>query len=205
MNWNDYEAVWKRQPLPLGAAAKVEDLKASFESSHRKLYGALAVRDCSESIAAVVGSVAFAFLWRRLGAAGWPIGIALVLILGVARFYLRERRRRRSRRLGANAPLLGQVEADLAELRHQRQLLHSIWKWYLGPLFAAILLVHFTLAYHAPSWAPQRDPVFNAGFVGFYSVCLGFVWLINRRAGRQRLEPRIAELEKLRADLLSQV
>ena len=27
MNWNDYEAIWKRQELPLGTAAELTALK----------------------------------------------------------------------------------------------------------------------------------------------------------------------------------
>jgi hypothetical protein len=201
MNWNDYEAVWKRQELPIGADADVAKLRQTFETKRRKLAATLLVRDLLESGAGLLACIVCGFLWWKLGPTGWPIGLAMALTLGVSAVFVRERLRSRQLRLGEAAPLLTKVEADLAELRHQRQLLHTIWRWYLGPLLTAILIIHFTLTMHGPAWSPQRDPVFNAGFVAFYLFCVGLVWLINYRAGRKQIDPRIAELDKLRRDL----
>jgi hypothetical protein len=203
MNWNDYEAVWKRQELPIGADADVAKLRLTFETKRRKLAATLLARDLLESGAGLLGCVFLAFLWRKIGAAGWPIGLAMVLIFGVSGVFIRERLRARKFQVGEDAPLLTKVDADLANLRHQRRLLQTIWWWYLGPLLVAILLCHFTLARQGPAWSPQHDPLFNAGFVLFYLFCIVFAWLINRRAGRKQLDPRIDELEKLRRDLLS--
>ncbi len=200
MNWNDYRAVWKRQELPVGAAADLASLKATFENRHRKQAAALLVRDFAEAGAGVLGCIGFAFIWRKLGSTGWPIGLAMALILGVSGVFVRERFQARKLRLGEDAPVLAKVEADLAVLRRQGHLLHTIWWWYLGPLLAAILIGHFTLVFNRPG--PQRDPVLNAGFVGFYLFCIWFAWLINRRAVRKQVEPRIAELEKLHRDLV---
>ena len=33
------------------------------------------------------------------------------------------------------------LEADLAELRHQRRLLLNVWAWYLAPCLGAIIIV----------------------------------------------------------------
>jgi hypothetical protein len=202
MNWNDYEAVWKRQELPVGADADLTVLRKTFETKRRKMAAALLIRDFLESSAGLLGCIAFGFIWRKIGLAGWPIGLSMALILGVSTVFIRERLRTKKNRLGEDASLLAKAEADLTELRHQRQLLHTIWKWYLGPLAIAVLIGHFTLYFHKPD--PQRDPIFCAGFVGFYLFCSWFIWLINRRAARTRIDPRIEELEKLHRDLLSQ-
>ena len=37
MNWNDYEAVWKRQELPVGADADLATLRETFETKRRKM------------------------------------------------------------------------------------------------------------------------------------------------------------------------
>ena len=37
MNWNDYEAVWKRQALPVGADADLATLRETFETKRRKM------------------------------------------------------------------------------------------------------------------------------------------------------------------------
>lgn len=201
MNWNDYEAVWKRQPFPQGAEADLAGLKAGFETKHRKQAATLLVRDWTEMIAGLVVCLAFGAIWRAHGAAAWPIGISLLLVLAVCGVFAGGRVRALRLRMAANTPLLAKVHADLAELRFQLRLLRTIWWWYLGPILAAVLIVHFTLTGLSPAWSPQRDPVISAGFVGFYLFCMGLVWWMNRHAIRTQLEPRIAELEKLRADL----
>jgi len=203
MNWNDYEAVWKRQELPVGADADVAKLRLTFETKRRKLAATLFVRDLLESGTGLLLCIFFGFLWRKIGPTGWPIGVAIALILGVSGVFVRERLRARKTRVGEDAPLLAKVDANLADLRHQRRLLQTIWWWYLGPLLVAILLCHFALARQGPAWSPQHDPLFNAGFVVFYLFCIVFAWLINRRAGRKQIDPRIAELEKLHGDLLA--
>ena len=203
MNWNDYEAIWKRQEQPVGANADVMALKATFETKRRKLAAALFARDLLEAGTGVVVCFAFAFIWWQAGRAGWPMGLAILLVLGVSGVFIRERFRARRLRLGADATLLAKVEADIDELRHQRNLFLKMRRWYLGPIFAAVLMVNATLYLHARAWEPARDPWFNAGFIGFYLLLSWFAWVINRREVRRRLEPRLEELEKLRRDLLS--
>jgi protein-S-isoprenylcysteine O-methyltransferase Ste14 len=199
LNWRDFEPLWKRQPPPLGAEANLADLQATFAVQHRQLATTLLVRDWAEAGAGLLGCIVLALIWRKLGVAGWPIGLAMGLILGISAVYIYQRLQSRKLWDDASASMLAQVEADLAVLRQQRRLLAMIWLWYLGPILAAILIVHFTFVLQTPSWNPLRDPVFGAGFVGFYVLCIGFVWFINRQTGRKQLEPRIAELEKLRS------
>ncbi len=201
MNWNDYEAVWKRQELPRGADADAAALRAAFETQHRKQAATLLVRDFSEAGAGVVVAMVLGAFWLKLGRASWPLGLAILLALGVSAVFIRERLRIRKTRLGEDASLLAKVASDLVELRRQRRLLGAIWLWYLGPILAAILIVHFTVVARAPAWSIQRDPVFNAGFIVFHALVVGFAWWLNWRAGRRQLEPRIAELEKLQRDL----
>jgi hypothetical protein len=205
MNWNDYEAVWKRQELPIGADADLASLRETFEAKRRKLQGILLVRDFTETGAAVFVSAALGFAWWQLGQsgkAGWPMAFAIALSLGVAGFFVRERLRARRNRLPPGAPLLAKVEADLAELRHQRGLLRNVAGWYLAPIFAAELIVVATISLQASPWSLQRDPLFLGGMIAFFALTNWGVWLINRRAVRKQIEPRLAELEKLHRDLL---
>lgn len=201
MNWNDYEAIWKRQPLPIGAGADLAQLHATYEAKRRKMAATLLVRDLTEAGAGLLGAAAFGFIWWKTGPAAWPMGLAIGLILGVTGFFVRERFRARRLRVGDDAPLLVRIEADLAELRHQHRLLRTIWRWYLGPISTAVLICHFTLYFQKPE--PQRDPVIGAGFVMFYALCFWFAWWLNHQAARKQLEPRLAELEKLHQDLLA--
>jgi hypothetical protein len=210
MNFNDYEAVWKRQELPRGAQAGLADLRATFESKRRKLAGSLLVRDILEAAAGLLVAGVFGQIWWHIGAAGWPLALAIGLILGVAGFFTRERFRARRLRLGADAPLLAKIDADIGELRHQRRLLLNLWSWYLAPIAVAMVIVVVTIARLLPPdfLKALRNSPSALALIAFYFVvivplCFWGAWAINRRVVRKGIEPRLAELEKLRADLLS--
>jgi hypothetical protein len=204
MNWSDYEAAWKRQKLPVGMGADLPTLRATFEARSRKMHGALLVRDLAESGAGLVVVGAYAFFWWRLKAAGWPLAFAIALILGIGGVFVRERFRARRLRLGADAPLLAKVEADIAELRHQRRLLQTVWAWYLAPCAGAMAIQAAVVIRRLPSWDPLREPPIFLGFIAFFAVIFWFVWHLNRVAVKKQIQPRLDELEKLRADLLSE-
>ena len=91
MNWNEWEFVWKRQDLPVGAGADVAKLMETFEAAHRRMARVLLVRDLTEASAGVLVSGVFAFTAWRMGRAGWPIAIAVALCLGVTGVFLWER------------------------------------------------------------------------------------------------------------------
>ncbi|MBI5380710.1 MAG: hypothetical protein HZA31_02300 [Opitutae bacterium] len=203
MNWNDYEAVWKRQELPVGSAADLANLRATFETKRRKLHATLQVRDLTETGAALIVLVSFALFWRHVGVAGWPMAFAMLLILGVAGFFVRERIRARRHQVSAEAPLLAKVEADLAELRHQRRLLRTVWAWYLAPCAGAMAIHVGVMLHHAKNWEAIREPVFLLRLSAFFALVFWLAWAIKRRALRRQVEPRIAELEKLHRDLLA--
>lgn len=208
MNWNDYEAAWKRQPAPLGLAADLQVLRDSYETKRRKLAATLLIRDWAESVAGLLVAAFIAFLWWHMGDKGWPLVFALGLILGLTVFFLRERLRARHGRLGPEATVLAKVEADLAELRHQHRLLSNIGRWYLAPCAAAILIVTATALRMIPPglmprlWEhPQVLLWFMLYFVVILPLCFWGIWAANRRVVRKNIEPRIAELEKLRTGL----
>jgi len=203
MNWNDYEAVWKRQELPVGADADLASLRQTFETKRRELAATLLIRDWTEISACLVVVAFYAWFWRSIGPSGWPMAVAMLLILGVAGVFLRERRRTRRKRLGADSPLLAKIEADLAELCHQRRLLLNVWAWYLAPGAGAMLIQVGVIIRRAKPWEATREPLFLLGFGLCLALFLWFVWAINVRAVRKQIEPRLGELEKLRRDILS--
>jgi len=202
MNWSDYEGVWKRQELPIGQTADVGTLAATFESKHRKMAAVLQARDFLEAGAGVIGIAGYLLMWRMLGRAGWPIAIAILLILFVMSVFVRERVRATRTRLGPDASLGTKIDADIAVLRHQRDLLHGIWRWYLGPIAVSVVIVAGTLSRSRPSWDVGRDPMFLGGFGVFFALMLWFAWEINRHAVRKQVDPRIEELEKLRREVV---
>jgi hypothetical protein len=170
----------------------------------------LFVRDIVEASAGVLVSIAFGLIWWKQGRAGWPIALAIGCILWVTGFFIRERIRAHRNRLNSDAPLLAKIEADIAELRHQRCLLLNVAKWYLAPCVAAILIVLAMIILNMPAKALAALPehwLFVVGFFGGYLVLVGLlywlVWFVNRRAVRKQIEPRLEELEKLHQSLRS--
>lgn len=203
MNWNDYEAIWKRQELPVGTGADPAALKATFETKRRKLAATLFVRDTVEASAGVIVAAVFALKWWNQGKAGWPVSIAIVLVLGVTGGFIKERIRAHRLRLGADAPLMARLEAEIAELRHQRRLLLSVLTWYVPPCVGAILVVLATGVLNAPTGALADHWPFYGAYLALLGGLVWFVHWLNRRAVRKQIEPRLAELEKLHRDLLS--
>ena len=115
MNLNDYESAWKRQELPVGANADLKSLQETFETKRRKLAATLMARDCLEATTGILVSGLLAYFWWHFGKEGWPMAFAIALILGVSGFFVRERLRAHSLRLGTEAPLLAKIEADITE------------------------------------------------------------------------------------------
>lgn len=210
MNLNDYEGIWKRQPLPVGATADAAELRATFETKHRKLAGSLLMRDILEAAAGLLVAGVFGKIWWHIGAAGWPLALAIALLLGVSGFFARERLRARRLRLGADAPMLAKIDADITELRHQRRLLLNLGSWYLAPIAAAMVIFVIAVARLLPPeflQALRNQPSALAWIAGYLFVVMPLlfwgIWTMNRHAARKQIEPRITELEKLRTDLLS--
>ena len=150
MKWSDYEAIWKRQRLPVGASADLGGLMETFESKRRKMAATLLARDILEGGTGLLGSVGSGFAWCQLGKSGWPIAFALILILSVVGVFVRERVIAHRNRMGPNAPLLSKVDADIAVLRQQRRLVLRLWQWYLGPTAASVVIVSLTISFSRP-------------------------------------------------------
>lgn len=142
------------------------------------------------------------------------MAFAIALLLGIAGFFVRERLRAHRLRLSPDVPLVAKVAADLAELRHQRQLLLSIWSWYLLPCLGAIVIgcltvVRVLIIKGPPGFfsALWQHPAALAWIIFYFAIvlplCFWGVWALNRRAVRKQLEPRLEELEKLHQALIS--
>ncbi len=213
MNWNDYETAWKCQELPVAAPADLTGLKDTFESKRRKMAATLFARDLIEGSAGLFVSGVYARMWWLIGKDAWPLALAIALMLGVSVFFIRERIRTHCNRLGPQTPLLAKLTADITELHHQRNLLLNLWKWYLGPITGAMGIFVLTmlriavLRIRSETLAMLWRHPLVWGLLLFTLIAatalIWFVWKLNRRAVQKQIEPRLVELEKLRADLLS--
>jgi hypothetical protein len=202
MNLSDYEAVWKRQPPPVGANADLTILKQTFEKKSRRQAAHIQVRDYAEASSGIFVAIAYGFHWWQIGPAGWPLAIGILLILWVVAFFIRERLRARRNLARADTTLLVKIAHDLAELQHQRKLCRQVWAWYLAPCVGAMLAQSIVIFQHSKPWSVMREPAGIVSMIILISLPCWFAWLINLRAIRKTIEPRIAELEKLQRALL---
>jgi hypothetical protein len=122
-------------------------------------------------------------------------------MLGVAAFFILERIRARRGKPGFDAPMLAKLEADLAELRHQRRLLSNVGIWYLAPLGAGIATMLAAVYLSLPGPVRERGLVYFAGCLAAAALLFWGVWALNRRAVSKGVEPAILELERLRDEL----
>lgn len=198
MNWNEIEAAWQAQ-LPQFSPPAWS--LAEFEDQRRRLARRLAWRDWSEAGASlVVAGVFGATLWL-FAADDWRGWLAVVILLGIAVKFARERRRAARARVQPEASLLVQLEAEIAELRHQRRLLQDVARWYLLPIMAAMALFGWALvrsiaaAGVAVEWSPLM-------LIGLASLALAAgVWWLNRFTVRTWIEPQLAARERAREEL----
>jgi len=212
MNLSDYEALWKRPELPRGMDADVADLKCTFEAKHRKLERTIVLRNFIEGVGGIFAAVGFGILAWRMGIRSWSINLGLGLIAAVACVFLHDWWRFRRTRSRPEAPLLARIDSSITELRHQRALVGQIGKWYLSSYLAAMILIGAGLLQHLASKAPPglgRAVLSTPATLAWIVIILGTVivaivwwWVDVQRAIRLQIDPRLAELDKLRRDLV---
>lgn len=203
MNWNDLQSIWERQEPPVEPSGDLA-IRNTFETNRRKLAARLFWRDVREAAAGLLSAGYFTYVaWHR-GKAYWPVGIAVLLILGVSVFFVLERVRVRRQRLHLDASLLAKLESDIAELRHQRHLLVEVSKWYLAPLVGAVAIIIATDVMNRPAhFATWNMKIFMPCYLVACALLTWGIWKLNQRVARRKIEPLITELEKLRDKVLS--
>lgn len=212
MNLSDWDAIWKRQVPPIGAAADVESLRRTFDAKRRKRAYNLAIRDYSEGSAGLVVAFVLGLAWWKMGHAGWPLGISIGIATCLSLRFLLERRRIRRSRLGPDAQMMAKLEDEIRELRYQLKFHQSLFKWYLAPILAAwaiaILAVARVLGGKTPPGMLKEvlhNPVTGSLTVIYFAVVVPLCfWVAHRnisRGIRLGIVPRLEELEKLRRNL----
>jgi len=202
MNFDDLKDLWARQSLPEWNAPDLAALGREFSAKQRKLTRMLFWRDVREAalgimVAAIIGRTGW-----QMGAKGWPVAFAVLLLLGLSGFFVRERIRARRTQPALDAALLVRLDAEIAEQRRQHHLLSHVTGWYLAPILSAGAIFGATVLAHAPVPLVVRLAA-GAVMIVILTACgAATVWL-NRRAVRQIIEPQLRELEAWRRNLIS--
>ena len=202
MNWNELKTTWASQKLTTTPLTDPEALRRDFEAKRRRFARTFFWRDVREAAAGLFVAGVFAYVGWQMGRVGWPIALAVVLMLGLTGFFVRERFRAHRQKVGADASLVAKLEAEIAELRRQRGLLLNVGTWYLAPCIGAAAIVAATTLIHAPRPLAAK---LLAGLIMliFLALVSWGVWALNRWAVRKQIDPRLEELEKLHQSLLA--
>lgn len=213
MSWNDWEAAWRRQEPPVGATADVETVKQSFEANRRKLARTVLMRNVVEGGTGIVLTPVMVLITLHYGRAGWPLAISTALFFGVTCVFIVDLVRSLRHRVGPGASMLAKIDAEIAELSHQRRLIGTWWAWYLLPGILAGGIAFVTLGRLNYGEAPPgfltnllTTPITLAWIVILLvlpSYFLIGVWRDLRKALKYA-QLRLDELEKLRRYLLSE-
>lgn len=179
--------LWKSQPT---AASPLDTTELARRD--RALRRRLKLRDATEFLAGGLVIVAFGYVaWIVPDLA---IRAAAILELAGVALVLTTLWRRRPR---GDAEVLGVPVRDhyRAELVRQRDMLASVWRWYIGPIVPGMLAF-----FAAVAWASARATGdIQAAFPGLALLVpiLGVFWLVGRinAAGARRLDAEIAELD----------
>jgi len=180
--------LWQSQPTE-GVRMSIDQIRVSAGRFERRIQW----RNVREYVAAIAVVVFASFEFWRAGDAMVRIGFGL-MIAGI--FYLIWHLLSKGtwRPLPEDAGLSSCIEFQRRQLEQQRDLLNSVWRWYLGPLIPgmAVLLLAFASANPGHLKHPALVVVPEAMF--FVAICVGIV-LVNGRAAR-RLQRQIDELEQ---------
>ena len=180
--------LWQSQPTE-GVRMSIDQIRLSAGTFQRKIQW----RNAREYVAAIAVVVFFSYQFWRTGDLLARIGYGLVI---AGTFYLIWHLLSKGswRPLPEDAGLSSCIEFQRRQLEQQRDLLSSVWRWYLGPLIPgmAVLLAAFFRANPGHLKHPAFIVVPEAIF--FAAICFA-VAKLNSNAAR-KLQRQIDELDE---------
>jgi di/tricarboxylate transporter len=186
-----------RQVLELWQNQKTEGVRMSVEQVRLEAgrFGRkIGARNLREYVVAVVMMIYFGFWFSRIPYVAAKVGFGL-LIAGLAYLVWHMLSKGSPGTMDETAGLSGWIEFRRRELVRQRDLLRSVWKWYLGPCVPGlvVLVVWFVLA-------NRSKPIVVLGAAVYaLVVAAGFWWMARLNAkGADKLQRQIDELDELR-------
>jgi hypothetical protein len=171
---DDPMKIWQDQPAE-GITISMEDIRQKAGRFERRIHH----RNQREYLGAVVVAVMFGFYFFKFPDPLTRAGCLLVFA-GTAYVVAQLYHRSSPRTLPGELGLTGSVDFYRRELVRQRDLLRSVFSWYLAPLLPGLLL--FTRG---------RIPIIVVDLLVF-----GGIWWLNQR-GADRLTRQIEELDRL--------
>lgn len=178
--------LWQSQATE-GMRMSVEQIRSEAMRFERKI----GQRNLREYVAALFVILFFAIEFVRMHDLMLRVGYGLI-IAGTSYVIWHLLTKGAPGRMREDAGRSSWIEFRRAELVRQRELLGSIWRWYIGPLIPGVIVV-FIAAIRAAHAARHSLIIWTADAVFVVAVFLGIAWL-NKKAER-KLERQIEELE----------
>jgi len=181
--------LWQGQQAE-GVRMSIDQIRASATKFQRRIGS----RNMREYVAAAAVAIFFGFELLRTGDPLTRIGFALI-IAGVLYMVWQLHSKGSARPLPEDAGLASCTEFQRRELERQRELVSSVWRWYLGPMIPglAVLIAAFSRTNSGRLTHPGL-------IIALYSILVAavfvFVAKLNGRAARE-LQRRIDELDEL--------
>lgn len=201
MNFEALQKLWQRQappPAEFDPVAVLQRVRAEASAFDRKIRR----RDRLEVSAALFIALVFGLVALMRGWAAWGYAVATVLVLGVAVFFVLDRRWQARRARAFDDTVLGQIDRALFLTGHQEWLLRNVAWWYLLPPGLGMFLIR--LQHFLSDTAPMTWTSFALRVAGD-CVLWVFVYWLNQRAVRKTLWPRLAALREVRAQFAAVV
>jgi Flp pilus assembly protein TadB len=181
---DDLRNVWQNQPVE-NTPVPLEEIQRKARRFEKRIDR----RNLREYAGAAVGIAAYTFYIFKFHSPVIRAGSVLV-IAGVLYVVAQLYRRASPGKLPADLAVTASIEFHRRELVHQRDLLRSVWRWYIAPIVPG-------LAVFSAGIMPPHSPVWVYLLLAlFFLVTLGGIVWLNHRAA-DRLDRQIAELDNL--------
>jgi hypothetical protein len=186
---NDIRNVWQGQRVE-GIPMSIDEIRVKAQKFQRKI----GRRNLREYLAGLIVVIFFGYsLWRNPDTVT-RVGFVLII---AAIFYVMYQLHHRG---SARGPAAGMgsaswLEFHRRELERQRDLVRSVWSWYLGPMIPGWVILMVGMARTNPGHL--RRPGLSLAVFNLVAA-LVFLWIgrLNHRAAR-RLQRQIDELDAL--------
>jgi hypothetical protein len=180
--------LWQNQKTE-GVRMSVEQVRMEAGRFGRKI----SARNLREYVVAVMGILCFGFCFSRITQVMARVGFGL-LIVGLVYLVWHMLSKGSPGTMDETAGLSGWIEFRRRELVRQRDLLRSVWKWYIGPCVPglAVLVVWF-------AYGNRSKPIMVVGAAAYaLVVAAGFWWMarLNTKCA-DKLQREIDELDEL--------
>jgi len=186
----DVRDVWQNQELE-GIRMSIDEIRRKAGKFQKKILW----RNGREYVAALVVVIFFGFQSWRTPDAMTRVGFGLA-IAGLLYVVWQLHHKGSSRSLPSEMGRASYLEFHRTELERQRDLLRSVWRWYLGPLVPGLAVLMVAVARTNPGHLRHLG-AFLAGYYSVVVLAFFFIWRLNESAAR-RLQRRIDELDAMK-------